>query len=87
MTRSEHNSRIAKVYPEQILIKKVKHTDLMALCQDGTIPKNHHYYYKNLPVQSVLGSLSQTKPRQDDDELELFTTRASYLRRRSGKTN
>ncbi|KAJ0174387.1 hypothetical protein K1T71_010533 [Dendrolimus kikuchii] len=87
VTRSERNSHITKLYPGQILIKQVKHIDLMALCQDGTTPKNHHYYYKNLPVQSVLGSLSQTKPRQDDDELELSATRASYLRRRSGKTN
>ncbi|CAF4948439.1 unnamed protein product [Pieris macdunnoughi] len=87
VTRSAHNSNLAKLYPGQILLKQAKHKDLMEMCRDGTITKNHNYYYEKLPVQSVSGSLPQTRPRQDDDELELSATRASYLRRRSGKKN
>ncbi|CAF4946081.1 unnamed protein product [Pieris macdunnoughi] len=87
VTRSEHNSNLAKLYPGQILLKQAKHKDLMEMCRDGTITKNHNYYYEKLHVQSVSGSLPQTRPRQDDDELELSATRASYLRRRSGKKN
>ncbi|KAL4720215.1 hypothetical protein ACJJTC_000059 [Scirpophaga incertulas] len=44
--------------------------DLMqAMCQDGTIPKNYHYFYKNLPAESVTGI---NKSQQDGDHLELL---------------
>ncbi|KAL4702216.1 hypothetical protein ACJJTC_004622 [Scirpophaga incertulas] len=69
VTRSERNSDLAKLYSKQILIKPVKHTDLMAMCQDGTIPKNYHYFYKNLPAESVTG---MNKSQQDGDYLELL---------------
>ncbi|KAL4719612.1 hypothetical protein ACJJTC_018192 [Scirpophaga incertulas] len=42
---------------------------LMAMCQDGTIPKNYHYFYKNLPAESVTG---MNKSQQDGDYLELL---------------
>lgn len=87
MTRSERNTHLAKLYSEQVLLKQIKHKDLLVLCQDGTIPRNHHYFYENLPVQSVSESSPQTRPRQDNDELELSATRATYLRRRSGRKN
>lgn len=87
VTRSERNTHLAKLYSEQVLLKQIKHKDLLVLCQDGTIPRNHHYFYENLPVQSVSESSPQTRPRQDNDELELSATRATYLRRRSGRKN
>lgn len=71
---------IPKLYTEQIMLKAVKHKDLMAMCQDGTIPKTYHNYYKHLPVVGI--NSGRTANDDADDELALAASRQSYLRRR-----
>lgn len=41
-------------YRQKIPISAAKKRDLMTLCKNGTIPKDHHDYYKNLPSSSTV---------------------------------
>lgn len=81
VTRSDISSSMdTNLYPEPLPLKQVKYKDLMAMCRDGTIPKNYHSYYVNLPVAE--NENSDTGATNDDDDLNLAATRASYIRRR-----
>lgn len=81
VTRSNISSSMdTNLYSEPLPIKQAKYKDLMAMCKDGAIPKNYHSYYENLPV--VVNENSNTGATNDDDDLTLAATRASYIRRR-----
>lgn len=81
VTRSDISSSMdTNLYPEPLPLKQVKYKDLMAMSSDGTIPKNYHSYYENLPVAE--NENSDTGATNDDEDLNLAATRASYIRRR-----
>ena len=51
----------------KIPISSAKKTDLLSLCADGTIPEEHHPYYKSLPSS---GKLKDFIPEPDSDEYQ-----------------
>lgn len=42
----------AKVYDRKIRIYKVKHKDLLSLCETGLVPLTYHEFYKSLILRS-----------------------------------
>lgn len=45
-----HNNHLKRKYLQLLPIKMEKKKDLLKLCEDGIIPREHHSFYKDLPA-------------------------------------
>ena len=55
-------------YNGKLLISKAKKNDMLALCRDGTIPREHQEFYMSLPSQESDDRLPEPNVDEESDE-------------------